>query len=285
LDLSGSMKKEMDGEPMISIARKAVLEFISGLPDKANVGLRVYGHVGSGKESDKKRSCSSSDLIYDVQPYEEKEFKEALHKYEPKGWTPIAYSLEQAKEDFEDYPSDEYTNLVYVVSDGIETCEGNPVEVAKLLNDTEIHPIVNVIGFGVDEKAQKQLEEVAEVGRGIYAKAGNEEELNDAFDEQEEMFREWEKWKQDTKKDIRHHKNEQEKEIEQFYEEWNKVNNRERENLFFIINELRNEGYITEKAHSYFATKRNERTGEYRQMAEDMYFNLNKKVQNNYEEN
>src|SRR5699024_2463307 len=52
--------------------------------------------------------------------------------------------------DFKDYPADEYTNLVYVVSDGIETCDGNPVEVAESLSDSEIHPIVNVIGFGVD---------------------------------------------------------------------------------------------------------------------------------------
>src|SRR5699024_4008431 len=75
LDLSGSMKKELDGESMISIARKAVLDFISGLPDGANVGLRVYGHVGSGKDTDKAYSCSSSELIYDVQPYDKKEFK------------------------------------------------------------------------------------------------------------------------------------------------------------------------------------------------------------------
>jgi len=285
LDLSGSMKKELDGESMISIARKAVLDFISGLPDGANVGLRVYGHVGSGKDTDKAYSCSSSELIYDVQPYDKKEFKGALNKYEPTGWTPIAYSLEQTKMDFKDYPADEYTNLVYVVSDGIETCDGNPVEVAESLSDSEIHPIDNVIGYGVDKKAQKQLEEIAEVGKGIYAEAGAEDELTNVFDEQKDLFKQWDEWKKVTSSNIKQHREDQEQGLEDFLSDWRNVNNRERENLFFVINELRNDGFITEKAHSYFATMRNERTESYEQLAKEAYYDLKGKIINNFEEN
>lgn len=285
LDLSGSMNKQIEGKPMIQIAREAIQDFLSKLPSHANVGLRVYGHIGSGKDSDKERSCSRSDLIYDIQPYNKSEFKEALNKYEPKGWTPIAFSLEQAAEDFAEYPREEYTNLVYVVSDGIETCNGDPISAAKSLSDSEIHPIINVIGFGVDKKAQKQLEQIAEVGKGLYAKAGNEKELNKAFHDQEDMLRMWEEWKKQTKETLDEHKNNQIEEIEQFYEEWNKINDRERANIFFIINELRNMGYITDQAHRYFAEMRSERTERYNKLGHEWYTNLNKKVMRNYEDN
>ena len=44
------------------------------LPKEANVGLRVYGHKGSGSSADKGMSCSSSDLLYPLQPYEKECF-------------------------------------------------------------------------------------------------------------------------------------------------------------------------------------------------------------------
>lgn len=285
LDLSGSMNNKIDDQPMIDIARESIEEFISNLPNNANVGLRVYGHIGSGKKKDKERSCSRSDLVYDMQPYEQNEFMDALYKYEPTGYTPIAYTLEQSAEDFADYPAEQYTNLIYLVSDGIETCGGNPVKVAKSLSESEIYPIINVIGFGVDEKAQRQLEEIAEISRGIYSKAGNEKELNKVFHQQEEMLTMWEEWQQNSLRKIENHKREQITDIEQFYEEWKTVNDWERANLFFIINELRNIGYITESAHSYFATMRNSRTEDYTILVDDLYADLYEKIMENYKEN
>ncbi|OXT11546.1 amino acid dehydrogenase, partial [Bacillus sp. OG2] len=94
---------------------------------EANVGLRVYGHKGTGSDADKKMSCASNELVYAPQPYNEAELSKALNKFKPAGWTPLAQSLMEAQKDLEAYKGEKNKNIVYVVSDGIETCDGNPV--------------------------------------------------------------------------------------------------------------------------------------------------------------
>lgn len=55
-------------------------------------------------------------------------------------------------------------NIIYVVSDGIETCDGDSAKEAKELHDSNIKAVVNIIGFDVDSAGQKQLLSVAEAG-------------------------------------------------------------------------------------------------------------------------
>ncbi len=70
-----------------------------------------------------------------------------------------------------------------VVSDGVETCGGNPVEEAQKVSNSNIKPIMNIIGFQVDHEAEKQLKEIAEVSKGKYVLANNAKELQDQFKE------------------------------------------------------------------------------------------------------
>ena len=70
LDASGSMGKDIGGQTQMAAAKKAILQFVEELPKEANVGLRVYGHKGTGSSTDKAMSCSSSDLLYPLKPYE-----------------------------------------------------------------------------------------------------------------------------------------------------------------------------------------------------------------------
>ena len=45
--------------------------------------------------------------------------------------------MEKAHELLSPYGNDGHRNVVYIVSDGIETCGGDPVEAAKKLHDRE----------------------------------------------------------------------------------------------------------------------------------------------------
>jgi len=69
LDASGSMAGAVGGQSKLSIAQQSLTEFIGRLPGKgANVALRVYGHKGSNKKSDREVSCQGTELIYPFQP-------------------------------------------------------------------------------------------------------------------------------------------------------------------------------------------------------------------------
>ncbi|GAK06105.1 D-amino acid dehydrogenase large subunit [Geomicrobium sp. JCM 19037] len=114
LDASGSMAGEIDGTSKMDIAKDSILAFIDTLPEDAQVGLRVYGHEGDNTSEGQEVSCQSSELIYDIQEYDEGEISDVLNDIEPTGWTPISYSLQEAERDFMEYPGEENTDIIYL---------------------------------------------------------------------------------------------------------------------------------------------------------------------------
>ena len=64
-----------------------------------------------------------------------------------------------------------------MVSDGVETCDGDPVAAAKELQSQSIKAKVNIIGFDVDNEGQQQLKQVAESGGGEYITVEDASEL------------------------------------------------------------------------------------------------------------
>jgi Ca-activated chloride channel homolog len=190
LDASGSMAAKVSGTDKMTAAKEALKKFAEGLPEDANVMLRVYGHKGSNADKDKQLSCGSTEVMYPLGTYEAGAFQESLSKFKPTGWTPLAASIAAAEKDLQ---GKEGNNVVYIVSDGIETCDGNPVEAAKKLHESNIKAEVNIIGFDVDNKGQKQLKAVAEAGGGEFQSVSSQKEL---FDEVESN---WSKAMHDTR--------------------------------------------------------------------------------------
>lgn len=198
LDSSGSMGNLVGGQTRMEIAKQAIKNFLKSIPKEAHVSLRVYGHKGTGQESDKKESCSAIEQVYGFEKYNEAKFNASLGKFKPSGWTPLAQSLIESKNAFEKFDAKKNTNLIYVVSDGIETCGGNPVSVAKSFGDSNVSPIINVIGFGADQEAQRQLKEVAKAANGIYTTATSPQDLADEFKQAENVLMEWKNWKDNS---------------------------------------------------------------------------------------
>ncbi|QCR31540.1 VWA domain-containing protein [Lysinibacillus sp. SGAir0095] len=195
LDASGSMANYEGSVTRMDAAKKAITEFVKGLPENANVGLRIYGHEGSGKNEDKALSCSSSELVYPLSNYNAANFEQSLTKVQPAGWTPIGFALSEAQKDLASFKGDSNTNIVYLVSDGISTCEDDPVGTAKSLYDSDITPIVNVIGFNVDQEGQKQLQEIANATEGTYQNVKDAQGLQDQLNEASKIAEKWVQWK------------------------------------------------------------------------------------------
>ncbi|RST73687.1 VWA domain-containing protein [Siminovitchia acidinfaciens] len=206
LDASGSMRKDIGGQTQMEAAKKAITRFVEGLPAEANVGLRIYGHKGTGSDSDKEMSCSSSELIYPLEKYDEAKFQASLNQAQPAGWTPIQLALNEAEKDLDKFNGENNTNIVYLVSDGVSTCDDDPIAAAKSLYDSDITPIVNVIGFNVDHAGQKQLKEVAKATEGSYQDVQDYESLQEELDQAQEIAAKWKDWKKQTEAGLKYDK-------------------------------------------------------------------------------
>lgn len=194
LDASGSMAQQIGGKAKMELAKEAINQFVASMPEGANISLRVYGHKGSNSDSDKELSCGSTELVYDLKPYNQSEFASSLGSFQPTGWTPIAKAISEAKSDLEK-ANKPGQNIIYVVSDGIETCDGDPVQAAKDLHDSKIAAVVNIIGFNVDSAGQRQLLEVAKAGGGQFETVDSAEDFNQLWeDERRRLWNEWWDW-------------------------------------------------------------------------------------------
>lgn len=220
LDSSGSMAGRVKGGVKMDLAKKAVKDFASKMPEGANVSLHVYGHKGSNAERDKKVSCKGIEEVYPLGPYDSSEFQSALEKFRPAGWTPLAKAMENAKKELSGHSGDHVQNIVYVVSDGVETCGGDPVEAAKALNQSDIQAVVNIIGFDVDDAGQKALKAVADAGKGTYATATTGADLEEHFKlEYDRLWREWDLWEDEQQRKVDLEDDEKIREIDEMDDE------------------------------------------------------------------
>ncbi|MFA9558103.1 VWA domain-containing protein [Evansella sp. AB-rgal1] len=285
LDVSGSMAAYIDGKQMMDIAKDSIREVTFSLPEGTNVGLRVYGHKGDSTRDSRELSCSSSELVYDIKPLVQQEFNSVLDQFRPTGWTPLALSIEEAVKDFEGLSSEENTNIIYLLSDGIETCDGDPVSAAKAAADSEIRPIINVIGFNLDPQRQKELREIAEAADGSYSDAMNEEQLLNELRTIQIMAERWDEWKRDAISDatttLRHHRM---VDIPHYMSIWYDNIFAERANFLSIRRYLLDEGKITREAANYLSDRAEERISLLRSLRKGLRAELRDEAERIYDE-
>lgn len=181
MDASGSMKASVNGGVKMELAKESIRKFTEQLPEDTNVSLLAYGHKGSGSNADKDLSCKEIETVYPLRSYESTSFTNAMDSFQATGWTPLAGAIEKANDLLSNYKKEEYKNVVYIVSDGIETCGGDPVAAAQKLRESEIEAMVNIIGFDVDDEGQNQLKQVAEAGGGSYATVRDQSEFEEVI--------------------------------------------------------------------------------------------------------
>ncbi|KAA6451011.1 VWA domain-containing protein [Bacillus swezeyi] len=179
LDASGSMAKKMNGVSKYELAKNEAFSFGSKL-ENTNVLMRVFGSEGNNKNSGKVQSCNAIRGVYGFQTYDEQSFRNSLNGIGPTGWTPIANALQDAKNAFDQLNSNG-KNIVYLLTDGEETCGGNPVKVATELRKSDRDTVVNVIGFDYEGDFHGQLTSIAKAGGGEYFQAKTKNDIKKIF--------------------------------------------------------------------------------------------------------
>jgi hypothetical protein len=164
LDASGSMRAAMGGSTQMEIAKQTIKSTIATIPPETHVALRVYAH--RIEQSDKAGSCVDTELMIPFGPLNVAAVSAKVDSIQPKGYTPIAYSLQQVASDFG--LDREAEKVVILVSDGEETCGGDPVQAVKDLIAKGFKLKLHAVGFNVDPKTQAQLQAIAAAGGGQY---------------------------------------------------------------------------------------------------------------------
>ena len=168
LDSSSSMGEVIGGEVKLDIAKNVIIDLLLNLPSGALVGVRTFGG-----------NCSSN-LLSPVAPLEQAPLRTEILRLTPRGATPIALALEEAKEDLTAITG---PKLILLVSDGIETCKGDPVAVAKDFISAGLDLRIHVVGFDISRNvlARDQLIAIAQSTGGLYFDADDREELRRAL--------------------------------------------------------------------------------------------------------
>ncbi len=173
MDFSGSMNALMGSVKKMDAARSALAKALSDIPPNSLVAFRAYGH--NYGIQDKEKSCKDTQLVIPYGPLNKDNFVITANNLMPNGMTPIAYSLWAAGEDLKMRPN--FKHLIIFISDGEETCGGNPAQTTQDLISQGIKVNVYTIGFDVNDLARSQLQGVAAVSGGKYYDANSSDSL------------------------------------------------------------------------------------------------------------
>ena len=162
LDASGSMNAKLpNGETRIAVAQRAIKGVAGFVPGQAQLSLRMYGAQSAAHQ----KNCQDTNLAvpFGTASANGGPITVAVDATKAQGYTPIAYSLDKAANDF---PAEAKERVIVLVSDGKETCQGDPVVAAKALAGKNI--TIHTVGFIVDTAARGQLQAIARATGGTY---------------------------------------------------------------------------------------------------------------------
>jgi hypothetical protein len=162
-DSSVSMSARIDGVPKIDIAKEVLIEYLTSA-EGGNMGLMLYGH--------RTTSCDDIELVLPIGS-DKSDIASAVEKMKPVGMTPIGQSMREAVTHL---PSDG-DNYIILVSDGEETCAGDPCAAVEELRAAGANFILYAIGFDISEQGREELQCMADE----YYDAKDAGELRTAF--------------------------------------------------------------------------------------------------------
>jgi hypothetical protein len=174
LDASGSMLQRMDGVRRIEIAKRGLVDAVSRhLAPGTPVALRVFGH--------REPNACRTDLEIPLAPLDPAAAQRQIGDIQARNLarTPIADSLAQVESDLSMAKG---PKTVVLVTDGEETCDGDPGAVIQQLIDKGFDFRLNIIGFALDDETlEAQFAEWSELGGGAYFSAGDADSFGQAL--------------------------------------------------------------------------------------------------------
>ena len=176
LDASGSMLKRLNGNRRINIAKDVLKNTVTEvIPQGTPVALRVFG--------DKEANACRTDLAIKLQPLQPQAAVKVIDSINAKNLakTPIADSLAKVAGDLKSHQGQK---IVILVTDGEETCDGNPQEVIAKLIEDGMDIRLNIVGFAIDdEELKEQFQQWSTQGGGKYFDSNNPESLKQSVNE------------------------------------------------------------------------------------------------------
>lgn len=171
-DASQSMAATWEKNKKIDIAREILIGMVDSLEkiDQVQLALRVYGHQSPVPPQD----CSDSKLEVPFAPGTASRIRQKLRYIEPRGTTPLARSLELSVKDFP--PCDDCRNIVILITDGIEACDGDPCVVSQNLQKQGVTLKPFIIGIGIDLNFKESFSCI-----GTYYNATKEEKFKEVL--------------------------------------------------------------------------------------------------------
>lgn len=169
-DASQSMLGRWQSDTKFNYAKKIMSELLDSLANVKNLelALRLYGHQNQFPP----QVCTDTKLEVPFAANNSAKIKARLRTVNPKGTTPLAYSLEQSANDFP--PCANCRNIVVLITDGIEECSGDPCAVSQMLQKNGIVLKPFIIGIGHDFNAAFHCV-------GTYFDATNEKDFKTAL--------------------------------------------------------------------------------------------------------
>lgn len=171
LDASGSMLKRTEsGERRIEIARTVLQDIVRDyLADGQPLALRVFGH----REPD---SCRT-DLEMPLAPLNREQVISTISGINAMNLakTPIADSLAKVPADLAGAGG---AKTIVLITDGEETCGGDPAQVITKLRKSGLDLQLSIVGFAIDDMELKaSFQEWAALGGGSYFDAQSADDL------------------------------------------------------------------------------------------------------------
>ena len=174
LDASGSMLQRIGGERRIAIAKATLTELVTDvIPAGTPFAMRVFGH----RQAD---SCRT-DLEVPLGPLAPAAVSAKVAAIQAMNLarTPIGDSLAKVSSDLAAVNKE---RIVILLTDGEETCEGDPAAAIRELKATSVDVRVNIVGFAIDDtELARTFESWAALGNGDYFAANDAAELGRAL--------------------------------------------------------------------------------------------------------
>lgn len=173
LDTSGSMRARLGSSTRIAVAKRSLQQLVEGsLPDGLPVALRTFK---AGR-----RSCATT-LTVKLGPLDGAAMVKRIQRLKvDKGTkTPLAAAIDAVAGDIGDATG---PRVVVVVTDGAETCKGDPEAAIRSLVEAGFDTTVNIVGFALDDEVLKaRMASWAEAGGGVFFDAQDQTGLSAAI--------------------------------------------------------------------------------------------------------
>ncbi|MEM7585543.1 MAG: VWA domain-containing protein [Acidobacteriota bacterium] len=177
IDASGSMKHDFpegSGTSRFQVAKRIFEDVVEkDLPNNLPVSLRVFGH----KELvERKKNRCATELVMPRGRYSKRDLVDRIHGLQAQGDTALGHSIADAAKDLAGVSG---PKIVLLVTDGYETCKGNPLKAAESLPD-DVH--LNIVGYAIGkDEHKKDFEKWAAAGNGRYFDAAHPDQLDKAI--------------------------------------------------------------------------------------------------------